>query len=145
MADYTAKHIDDIEAIYWGAFKRVRADLGIESFGVQVIDLPPGADTYPEHDHADDGQEELYAALGGAPPGTLKRSRSVRARPSWKRWSRNGSWYAGRLAPGGNSCTATSARAGPLVVIRTLMNSRWPRRTDRRLVDARRRRTGAWW
>jgi len=66
MADYSAKRIDDIEAIYFGAFKRARADLGLESFGVQVIDLPPGADQYPEHDHSEDGQEELYAALRGS-------------------------------------------------------------------------------
>lgn len=66
MADYSAKRIDDIEAIYWGSFKRVRADLGLESFGVQVLDLPPHADGYPEHDHAEDGQEELYAVLRGS-------------------------------------------------------------------------------
>lgn len=66
MADYTAKRIDDIEAIYWGSFKRARAELGIESFGAQVMDLPPNADAYPEHDHAEDGQEELYAVLRGS-------------------------------------------------------------------------------
>ena len=66
MADYTAKRIDDIEAIYWGSFKRVRAELGLESFGVQIIDLPPNADAYPEHDHAEDGQEELYVVLRGS-------------------------------------------------------------------------------
>src|SRR3954447_10814199 len=66
MADYTAKRIDDMEAIYWGSFKRARAELGLESFGVQVMDLPPGADAYPEHDHAEDGQEEMYVALRGS-------------------------------------------------------------------------------
>ena len=66
MPDYSAKRIDDIEAIYWGSFKRARADLGITSFGVQVMDLPPNADAYPEHDHAEDGQEELYAVLRGS-------------------------------------------------------------------------------
>ena len=66
MADFTAKRIDDMEAIYFGAFKRARAELGLESFGVQVIDLPPGADAYPEHDHSEDGQEEMYAALRGS-------------------------------------------------------------------------------
>src|SRR3954454_15219992 len=66
MADYTVKRIDDIEAIYWGAFKRARADLGLESFGVQVMDLPPNADGYPEHDHADDGHEERDACVRGS-------------------------------------------------------------------------------
>jgi mannose-6-phosphate isomerase-like protein (cupin superfamily) len=65
MADYSVKRIDDMEAIYWGSFKRARAELGLESFGAQVMDLPPGVDGYPEHDHADDGQEELYVVLRG--------------------------------------------------------------------------------
>ena len=66
MADYTAKKIDDMEGIFWGSFKRARAELGVESFGFQVIDMPPHADAYPEHDHADDGQEEVYVALRGS-------------------------------------------------------------------------------
>lgn len=65
MAGHAVMKIDDMEAIYRGAYKRVRAELGIESFGVQVIDMPPDFDGYPEHDHASDGQEELYVALRG--------------------------------------------------------------------------------
>lgn len=66
MAGYAVKKIDDMEAVYLGAFKRARAELGVESFGVGVIDLPPSYDGYPEHDHAEDGQEEVYAALRGS-------------------------------------------------------------------------------
>ncbi len=66
MADYEVKRIDDMEAIYAGAFKRARGELGISSFGMQVIDMPANADQYPEHDHADDGQEEVYVALRGS-------------------------------------------------------------------------------
>jgi mannose-6-phosphate isomerase-like protein (cupin superfamily) len=65
MADYAIKRIDDMEAIARGAFKRARAELGVTSFGIQVIDLPPGIEAYPEHDHAQDGQEEVYAVLRG--------------------------------------------------------------------------------
>jgi len=65
MAGHTVKKIDEMEAIYGGAFKRVRAELGVESFGVQIIDLPPNFDGYPEHDHSEDGQEEVYLALRG--------------------------------------------------------------------------------
>jgi mannose-6-phosphate isomerase-like protein (cupin superfamily) len=65
MADYTVRRIDEMEAIYGGAFKRARAELGVESFGMQVIDLPGGEERYPEHDHAEDGQEEVYLALHG--------------------------------------------------------------------------------
>jgi hypothetical protein len=66
MAPYTSKRIDEMEAIYFGAYKRVRAELGVSAFGIQVIDMPPNADQYPEHDHADDGQEEAYVAMRGA-------------------------------------------------------------------------------
>lgn len=66
MADVTVKRIEDCEAIYGGSFKRVRAELGVSSFGMQVIDMPPGADQYPEHDHSEGGQEEVYTALSGS-------------------------------------------------------------------------------
>lgn len=65
MAGHAVKKIDDMEAIYQGAFKRVRAELGVESFGIQIIDLPPNFEGYPEHDHSEDGQEEVYIALRG--------------------------------------------------------------------------------
>ncbi|MEK6278659.1 MAG: cupin domain-containing protein [Actinomycetota bacterium] len=54
-----------MEAIYAGSFKRARAELGVEAFGIQVIDMPPNADQYPEHDHGNDGQEEVYVTLHG--------------------------------------------------------------------------------
>jgi mannose-6-phosphate isomerase-like protein (cupin superfamily) len=66
MAGHTVKKIDEMEAIYLGAFKRVRAELGVESFGIQIIDLPPSFENYPEHDHSEDGQEEVYLALRGS-------------------------------------------------------------------------------
>ena len=66
MADYTVKRIDDTEAVVGGAFKRLRAELGVSSWGMQVLDIPPNVDRYPEHDHAEDGQEEVYVTLRGA-------------------------------------------------------------------------------
>lgn len=65
MSTYAVKRIDEMEAIYLGSFKRVRAELGVESFGIQIIDLPPNYEHYPEHDHAEDGQEEVFMALRG--------------------------------------------------------------------------------
>ena len=65
MADYTAKRIDEMEAAFLGGFKRARAELGVESFGMQVIDLPPNFKDFPEHDHAEEGQEEVYLLLHG--------------------------------------------------------------------------------
>src|SRR4051794_24336676 len=65
MGDYTAKRIDDMEAIYLGSFKRARAELGVKAFGMQVIDMPPKLEQYPEHDHAESGQEEVFIVLRG--------------------------------------------------------------------------------
>jgi mannose-6-phosphate isomerase-like protein (cupin superfamily) len=65
MADYTVKRIGEMEAVFRGAFKRARAELGVESFGMQVMDLPPNLTQFPEHDHADEGQEEVYVVLSG--------------------------------------------------------------------------------
>jgi mannose-6-phosphate isomerase-like protein (cupin superfamily) len=66
MADYTAKRIKDMEAGFGGGFVKVRAELGVSSFGMQVIQLPPQFADYPEHDHEKDGQEEVYLALDGS-------------------------------------------------------------------------------
>jgi mannose-6-phosphate isomerase-like protein (cupin superfamily) len=66
MSDYTAKRIGEMEAIYRGSFKRARAELGVQAFGFQVLDMPPNATGYPEHDHTESGQEEVYVALAGS-------------------------------------------------------------------------------
>jgi uncharacterized cupin superfamily protein len=66
MGTYAVKKIDEMEAVYRGAFKRARAELGVESFGMQIIDLPPNYENYPEHDHSEDGQEEVFIALRGS-------------------------------------------------------------------------------
>jgi mannose-6-phosphate isomerase-like protein (cupin superfamily) len=66
MADHTAKSIDDMEAAFGGGLVKARAELGVTSFGVQIIRLPPDYADYPEHDHAGDGQEEVYMALSGS-------------------------------------------------------------------------------
>ena len=65
MADFTVRRISDMAARYGGAFKLARAELGVTSFGLQVIDFPPNADRYPEHDHRGDRQEEVYVVLSG--------------------------------------------------------------------------------
>jgi hypothetical protein len=65
MGDFAVKRIDEMEAVYLGAFKRARAELGVESFGLSIIDLPPSFENYPEHDHAEDGQEEVFIGLRG--------------------------------------------------------------------------------
>lgn len=66
MADYTAKRIDEMEAGFGGGFIKARAELGVTSFGMQIIRMPGNYGDYPEHDHAGDGQEEVYLALDGS-------------------------------------------------------------------------------
>lgn len=65
MSGYAVKKIDEMEAVYGGGFKRARAELGVEAFGMQIIDMPGGFEGYPEHDHGQDGQEEVYVTLRG--------------------------------------------------------------------------------
>ena len=62
---YTVKAIDELESIHHGAVKLAGAELDIRSFGMQVLDFPAGFSDYPEHDHAEDGHEEVYVVLRG--------------------------------------------------------------------------------
>lgn len=67
MGDYTVKRFDEMEPIFGGFFLRTRASLGVTSFGMQVLNFPPGGgDAYPNHNHAETGQEEVYFVLEGA-------------------------------------------------------------------------------
>lgn len=66
MTDFTAKQLNEMEAGFGGGFVKVRAELGVTAFGMQVIQLPPGYEGYPEHDHAESGQEEVFVTLSGS-------------------------------------------------------------------------------
>ncbi len=76
MADLTVKRIDDMESIFDGMIVRARAELGVTSFGMQVIRLPARFEHFPEHAHderlpssrdpANVGQEEVYVAIEGS-------------------------------------------------------------------------------
>jgi quercetin dioxygenase-like cupin family protein len=52
-----------VEAVN-GAFKPLRPPLGVSAFGINEIELPADAEG-PEHDHGEDGQEEVYAIVRG--------------------------------------------------------------------------------
>ena len=49
----------------FGSFKRARAALGVESFGMQVVDVPPNSAHHPWHHQDLDGQEEVEVVLRG--------------------------------------------------------------------------------
>jgi quercetin dioxygenase-like cupin family protein len=65
MADVTVKRTEDFEPTFRGGMLKARAGLGVTSFGMQLLRFPPDATRYPEHDHAADGQEEVYTVLEG--------------------------------------------------------------------------------
>ena len=99
MAEMTIKQVEDMEAIFYGSFKRAGAELEVGSFGMNVIDFPPesGEGVYPEHDHADVGEEEVYLAWRGSGTLTvegeeiaLDQDTIVRVSPSTKRKVRSG-------------------------------------------------------
>lgn len=83
MADVTHVAIEEVEALQGFdrvSLRRAASALGVTSFGISIEELGPGADEYPEHDHAEDGlggrmfaerpqqlgQEEVYVALRGS-------------------------------------------------------------------------------
>lgn len=66
MADYTVKKIGEMETFYKGLFRRGRSELGVESFGLAFVELDPHADNHPNHDHASEGQEEVFLVLRGS-------------------------------------------------------------------------------
>jgi mannose-6-phosphate isomerase-like protein (cupin superfamily) len=97
MADYTVKRFDEMEAILDGVFRRARAELGVTSFGMQLLHMPAGADFYPNHDHSHDGQEEVYVVLDGSADIDIEgervhveRETAVRVAPDTKRQIRPG-------------------------------------------------------
>lgn len=65
MPDYTVQRIDQLEGFYEGLFLKARAALGVQSFGMAVIELDPGSDAHPDHDHSGAGQEEVFVVLRG--------------------------------------------------------------------------------
>ncbi|MHB1834738.1 MAG: cupin domain-containing protein [Solirubrobacteraceae bacterium] len=66
MSVYTIRRIEQMRSLHHGAVKLAGAELGVRAFGMQLLDLPAGFDDYPEHDHRDDGQEEVYVVMRGA-------------------------------------------------------------------------------
>jgi mannose-6-phosphate isomerase-like protein (cupin superfamily) len=66
MGEFKLKRIDELASINRGAMKLAGDELCVQSFGLQVLDLPPDFADYPEHDHAHDQQEEVYVVLEGS-------------------------------------------------------------------------------
>ena len=75
MERFTIKHDDELERAY-GKWVLVRRSLGVRSFGLNAVELPPG-ESIPEHD-------KTGRAPRGGLPGARGRAddRGRRRRPS---------------------------------------------------------------
>ena len=62
---FTIRHDDELERDY-GKWVLVRRSLGVSSFGINAVELPPG-ESIPEHDEVERDHEELFLVLEGAP------------------------------------------------------------------------------
>jgi uncharacterized cupin superfamily protein len=71
MADMKARRVEDIPfyqgpgAIEGIKFRTAGRELGVSAWGMNVLEIAAGVTGYPQHDHAKDGQEEVYAVLEG--------------------------------------------------------------------------------
>ena len=70
MVDATVKRVDELESYQGpggppGQFLYAAKSLGVGAWGMNVLRLPPRWSGYPDHDHAKDGQEEVYVVLLG--------------------------------------------------------------------------------
>ena len=65
MAEITVKRFDELDG-HQGQFLFAGKGLGVKSWGMNLLELPANWDGYPDHDHAKDGQEEVYVVLAGA-------------------------------------------------------------------------------
>jgi mannose-6-phosphate isomerase-like protein (cupin superfamily) len=107
MSDVKVVRISEVEGAFGGALRRVRAALGVQSFGMQVVDLPPDSgDLYPSHSH--DDQEEVFVVLhgsgeivAGGETHELDRDTVVRVGPGLARQLRSGPDGLRALALGG--------------------------------------------
>lgn len=86
MSDIVIKRIEECEpyegphAIPGIEFRPVAKELGVTAWGMSVLEIEAGCTGYPEHDHREDGQEEVYVVLdGGGTLVTREGERSVEA------------------------------------------------------------------
>jgi quercetin dioxygenase-like cupin family protein len=110
MADVTVQTLEDFDTAFGGAMRLVRHGLGVESFGIQVFDMPPNADQYPEHDHSHDGQEEVYTVLDGVATLTAG-GEDHEMRPGM--WARVGPGEKRRWSTGGQAARVLALGAIP--------------------------------
>jgi uncharacterized cupin superfamily protein len=106
MPDVTIKSFDELDKYagetHGAEFLYAGKSLGVTAWGMNVERLPAHWDGYPEHDHSEDGQEEVYVMLEGSAvlhadgqSWTLEPGSIARVGPTQKR----------RLVPGNDGAT----------------------------------------
>lgn len=71
MSDVTVKRVEELDyykgpkAIPGIRFHPAAKELGVTAWGMSVLELEPYCESYYEHDHRDNGQEEVYVVLRG--------------------------------------------------------------------------------
>jgi uncharacterized cupin superfamily protein len=65
VSGFTIRHDDELERDY-GKWVLVRRSLGVGSFGINAVELPPG-ESIPEHDETERAHEEVFLVLEGSP------------------------------------------------------------------------------
>ncbi len=76
MADLTHLKIADIDGFEHSSgemkLRKVQQALGVDAFGISIVEMKPDSDVYPEHSHEEEfygqqaGQEEVFLALHGS-------------------------------------------------------------------------------
>ncbi|MFN2469968.1 MAG: cupin domain-containing protein [Gaiellaceae bacterium] len=61
-AGFTVAHADELERT--GRWSLVRRSLGLESFGMNLVELEPGGQI-PEHDETERDHDEVFVVLSG--------------------------------------------------------------------------------
>ena len=62
---YSVVNVDEVEGAGPGGIVRfVRRELGVEAFGINWFELPPGTEGH-QHDETRSGQEEVSVVVGG--------------------------------------------------------------------------------
>ncbi|HEY7471710.1 MAG TPA: hypothetical protein VIE68_05110 [Gemmatimonadota bacterium] len=70
MPDVTIKRFDELDRYagetHGAEFIYAGKTLGVSAWGMNLVRMPARWDGYPDHDHLEDGQEEVYIALEGS-------------------------------------------------------------------------------
>jgi len=111
MSGYAVKRIDEMEAVYLGAFKRARAELGVESFGMAIIDLPPTSSTTPSTTIPETGRRR-FSWPCAAPARSRSRASASRSTPTMSSGSRPGRSGRSGPAPTGSACSRSAGSRG---------------------------------